>query len=73
MKRLYAIYDKLAEEFGPINLAPTDAVAIRMFKNGIPEEAKTNMEDYCLFYVGDYDTRTGVITTKSVPVEVING
>lgn len=56
---IYSIYDKTAEEFGPLFTAVNDGVAIREYKNvGIPEALKDEYELHC---VGTYDSKEGLV------------
>jgi hypothetical protein len=49
---LYAVYDRIAEESGPIFGAKNDAVAVRNFRN---YTAEVKPDEYKLYCVGEYD------------------
>lgn len=49
---LYCIYDRLAEEAGPIFEAKNDAVAFRMIMNSIKEY---HPEEYCIYCLGSFN------------------
>jgi len=55
--RVYALYDRVAEEAGPLYCAVNDAVAVRMYKHLIAETSSADPKDFCLIYVGNYDTK----------------
>lgn len=65
--RLYTIYDKVAQESGPLFEAKNDTVAIRMY-NGV--NFPGNREDYQLYYLGDYSHDPMNVMCKAHPVEV---
>lgn len=68
--KLYSVKDNLAEEYGPIFTAKTDAVAKRNYANMIISN-KVNSNEYQLVYLGEYNSQTGKI--KSVDkVKIIN-
>lgn len=74
MKKMYAVRDVKAGYFLPPFLMLTDGEALRAF-----EEASINPqtpigqhpEDFQLFFLGDYDEITGIISTE--PVSLIAG
>lgn len=55
-QKLYVIYDKLAEESGPIFTAKNDMVALRQYSHLIKDVE--NQNDYSLECVGVYDPRS---------------
>lgn len=67
--RLYCIYDRLAEEAGPIFEAKNDAVAWRMIMNTIKEY---NQEEYCIYCVGEFDHGNVRLTAYADPVLVLS-
>jgi hypothetical protein len=52
---LYTVYDKVAEEAGPVFQAKNDGVALRNFQ-GILQSQHLNPDDYKLIYLADYDS-----------------
>lgn len=56
--KLYTIYDKLAEQSGPIFEDSNDMTAIRTFHAVI----KQNKDDYDLYSLGEYNRNTCEIT-----------
>lgn len=63
--QLYAIYDKVAEQYGSPFVSLNDAVAVRSFN----AECKRNMlaepTDFELYCIGLYDTSLGSITPNT--------
>lgn len=70
--KMYAIKDEVAGEFGPVQVLKNDAVACRMFKNVMINEAKNNInpDDFSLYCLGDFDNESGSIspTLSLVPL-----
>lgn len=63
---LYTIYDRLAEEAGPIFHAKNDAVALRAAKNLLKDVA--NAADYVLHHIGFFDTKESCL----IPLETVS-
>lgn len=55
---IYTIYDKVANECGPIYQAKNDGVAFRAFINLIGENSTVNPSDYDVYCLGEFDTET---------------
>ena len=55
---LYAIYDKDAEEFGPLFNAKNDLIASRYVEEMIKDVK--NVESYSVYRMGEYDTEHGI-------------
>lgn len=73
--KLYSYRDNLVG-FGPIMVETNEQTAIRGF--GFAVNNASGMmgfapKDYDLYYVGEYDTDSGVIIPASVPALVVNG
>jgi hypothetical protein len=64
--RLYTVFDKVAEEAGPIFQAKNDGVALRNF-GSILQSQGLNPEDYKLLYLADYDTEGKGFAPSDVP------
>jgi hypothetical protein len=62
---LYAVFDKVAEESGPIFQAKNDLVALRNFQHLIQDQ-RLNPEDYQLFWLAYYDTEHMDFDTRQV-------
>lgn len=61
---IYTVYDKVAEEAGPLFQAVNDGIALRNYRNmQIPESLKN---DYSLYRIGTYDTVTMEIVPEFV-------
>ena len=61
---LYSIYDKDAEEFGPLFNAKNAVIASRYVEQMLKEV--TNVDPYSLYCMGEYDTEKGIISTNVV-------
>lgn len=65
--RLYTVYDKLAEESGPLFEAKNDTVALRMFDGiNFPGER----DHYKLLFIGTYSHDPVNLLPNSSPIEV---
>lgn len=64
--RLYAIYDRVAEESGPIFEAKNDLIALRMTEEFISKHP----DDYWVMYIGDYSHDPVRITPVEYPLRV---
>lgn len=59
---LYAIYDKDAQEYGPLFNAKNALIASRYVEEMIKEVK--NVDPYALYCMGEYDTEKGIISTN---------
>lgn len=59
--KLFSVYDRKAEEFGPLFEAKNEDVAIRQFKNMLSSERMLSPEDYSLYCFGEFDREKGQI------------
>lgn len=59
--KLFSVYDRKAEEFGPLFEAKNEDVAIRQFKNMLSSERMLSPEDYNLYCFGEFDREKGHI------------
>lgn len=73
--KLYSYRDNLVG-FGPVMVENNEQTAVRGFSYSV-NNASGMMgfapKDYDLFYIGDFDTDTGVINPAPVPALVVNG
>lgn len=65
---MYVIYDRLAEEAGPIFHARNDAVAYRSYDHHI-STSRLNPDEYDLYYVGLYNAEIMLIKPNA-PLKV---
>jgi len=65
-QKLYTLYDKIAEQYGPIFQAANNAVAIRSVQN----MKIRAYEDFDLILVGEWDMETGQLGVASVIVVI---
>jgi len=66
---VYAIFDRKAQKYGPIQLELnhfTVQRALSQVVNGDPNQSLLAKftEDYDLYQVGSYDDQTGILTSK---------
>lgn len=54
--RLYTVYDRVAQEGCAPFVAKNDDVAARQFRHLMQHEHVENVSDYCLYYLGDFDS-----------------
>ena len=66
--RLYTIYDRAAEESGPVFQAKNDSVARRGYMQAI--DGSSAPYDFDLYYIGDYNEHTMQLTQLSQPCKV---
>lgn len=64
---IYTIYDKVAQEAGPLFLAKNDEVALRMVNNS-PELKAMNLADFELYLIGTYDSEAFGTCCKNFPL-----
>lgn len=69
--RLYVIYDKIAEESGPVFQAPNDGVAKRNYRGLLQQVAKVDQNEYRLVLVGTIETGTSQVTALDPEVIII--
>lgn len=55
MMNLYVVYDRLAEESGPVFEAKSDAVAVRAFNNMMAKSDAGTVGEFALFCMGSID------------------
>lgn len=59
---LYSIYDKDAQEFGPLFNAKNSLIASRYVEQMIKEA--DNVDPYAIYKMGEYDTEKGIKDTN---------
>lgn len=73
--KLYSYRDKLVG-FGPIMVESNEQTAVRGFSYAVNNATGVmgfSPSDYDLYFLGDYDTDTGLITPAPVSQMVCNG
>lgn len=68
--QLYTIYDRIAEDAGPIFCAKNDGVANRQYQH-LLNEYQTDPLHFKLHRLGSFNTSTMIITSLDTPVEVV--
>lgn len=61
---IYTIYDKVAQESGPIYQAKNDGVAFRAFMSLIGDTPTVNPTDYDVYCLGEFDTESRVFVPE---------
>ena len=67
---LYVIYDRVAQESGPVFEAKNDGIAVRQMRNVLSENPASKPLEYQLLKVGTINHETNVITPLGVPLDV---
>lgn len=70
VQRLYVVYDRVAQESGPIFTAVNDGVALRNVRGLLKDVVPYDRPSYRLMYLGEYDTSTMTIDSE-VPREIV--
>lgn len=66
--RIYSIRDSVADESGPLIIAPNDGVALRYLRQVLKDLPPGADTEFDLQYVGDWDNESGlIVSTKTVP------
>jgi hypothetical protein len=66
--RVYTIFDRLAQECGPLFSAKNDAVAIRGFRIALKESRE---DEHQLLFVGEFDTEHAHLEGLGAPQEIV--
>ena len=67
-KKIYTVFDAKVEAYLDIFLARTHGEALRSFSDAVGQDGhpfSEHPEDYTLFYVGDFDVDSGVVTSAN--------
>lgn len=68
--RLYVVYDRVAEEAGPIFCAVNDGVARRQYRGILQNVSPVDMDSYKLYCLGMYNSEEMTVEGAAVPMEV---
>lgn len=68
---MYVVYDKLAQESGPVVECKNNAVAVRQFRLMIEKTGRP--EEYQLLYLGKINHDTQEMELLPIPEEVVTG
>lgn len=68
--KLYTVYDKVAQHYGPIFQAVNSGVAMRNFRNLLKEVTPIDRDAYVLREVGEFDDETAIIDSEN-PTDVM--
>lgn len=64
--KIYTSFDRVANLYGELNMAHNHGEAKRNFNTGIMDNP--HKDDYTLYYLGSYDSETGIITAPLKPL-----
>lgn len=67
---LYTIYDRTAEDAGPIFEAKNHGIAKRSFFRIIRNVDSVSAGDFRLYYLGDFNSETMELNREMTPIEV---
>ena len=71
MPTIYAVFDKVAEEFGPPFVAKNDGIALRQFEDFRRERLPPHIVgDFSLYRLADWDNALAIHTLREAPEEV---
>lgn len=74
---VYSIHDQAAEAFINPFFMHNDGLAIRAFQDNVNSKEENNIskhpEQFVLFKLGEYDDKTGLITTLEAPRALSTG
>lgn len=69
--KIYSVYDKVAQEFGPPYLAKNHGVAMRQFMDFRREKLPPHiLDDFSLYCFADWDSAIGIQNLFLAPEEV---
>ena len=70
--RVYAVFDRLAEECGPLFEQKNDQVALRAYRNMLKQQSSAP-EEFQLLWIGTMDHDKCRFVANDIPVEIVNG
>lgn len=70
MRTLYVIYDRVAQDSGPIFDSVNDGVAFRQFRALMQNVGTNDIDSYQLLKLGEIDTVTLVIKPFDAPEDI---
>ena len=70
---IYTVFDKVAEEYGPLFEAKNDGVALRQFKQLIDTVVVGNRDDYVLYSCGTFDHENGALVRLNLEIVAYAG
>lgn len=63
---IYTVFDKVAEEYGPLFEARNNGVALRQFRQLIDTVVVGNRDDYVLYSCGTFDHDAGTLVFSNL-------
>lgn len=67
---MYTVYDRAAEQAGPIFTAATDAVAARQYRHILDQVPAYDRDEYRLYKVGEWDDKTCKVVSMDEAVQI---
>lgn len=75
--KMYCVHDTAVKAFTAPHFARTHGEAERNFKHAVNDSKSghlsANPEQFTLFYLGDYDDETGIVSPLAAPQAVVTG
>lgn len=71
--KIYSIFDKKANTYGPVMCFPSDVIAIRAIEMELMSDKSVMSNyphDFCLMLVGEFNVDNGCITADNPPTNV---
>lgn len=70
---IYTVFDKVADEYGPLFEAKNNNVALRQFRQLIATVVVENRDDYVLYSCGTFDHDTGTLVLSDLEAVAYSG
>lgn len=67
---VYTVFDRVADEAGPVFVAKNDGIALRSCAHMLREVGAENQGDYILLRIGTYESSPVRLTGFDIPVQV---
>lgn len=67
---MYTVYDRAAEQAGPIFVAATDAVAARQYRHILDQVPAYDRDEYRLYKVGEWDDKACKVVAMEEAVQI---
>ena len=71
--KVYSVFDKAIESFGNLLLYRSEAMAKRDFEAAMSGDLVSVSDSYDLFYIGDFDIKSGIIASNAQMLCVMRG
>lgn len=71
--KVFSVYDKAIEAFGNLLLYRSEPMATRHFEAAMSGDMLSVADSYDLYYIGDFDIKSGTISNNSQMICVMRG